>query len=847
MEMKCVVFMYFTLLPLLLLTTEVYLHGFKGEVTTDDTSLRGCTYLHCGGDDVCVHRKFRCKDPPCPSMLYCARSRTESLRGPSNCDTVHCTNGYVCMLKVRRCHWDEKCEQQIARCVTQKEYYEGPASCAGFKCPQGNHCILRESFCANPPCKLIKSCMKNKEVQHLFVKCRNLGCSSEYECFLRRPEGNCSIPLCKHTPDCIMPRENEMANERCRGWICPQRQTCSAEIVGSCETDDCNIKRTCHEVHVTAANDSVSSFSRRSLKKEDEVPRNDSEIPTNSDQENGVERRGIPVSWLNHLKSKTELEAIELWRKNVEEEEDFKQFQDWLQSIKEILGSGAYGDWLEEILSSRGKELRKWLQASHGNLDAMGPTLPGQERPTTLTENLYSVRGTMNMSPSDDKKGIEEIESFLRERNLTHILEKILVPSRILLPPYAALEAALLNNVRESSPSPFFNYLLKYPSYVGNQFLSSRPQKIENAYDQQYLVVPVKNMKELTNSPIIDYNPSIRHHHGTISENGKVSDVRDNFSTFNVPEKQMNLSSTRDELSSLWTGLHKNLEKTSPKEETHSVEDSIDLSEDKRLMAKAQHFDDIPVDLLEKFLKFLNSMQFSPIENVSQTFDEKPIEEYREEDLPKAPRNEKHDGDFEWSSIIHSENNEDTFRNKNAEENANQFSFPNDDYGNFTDMIEPGVKTFFNKLDNIQPFSYSDQSNDVQSQLSFPQIDDINNEEMNLNLFLELNRESLLPYVQTLMEMMNEENDTFDRETELNFDESSLNTSFLNSEQVIVDETNKYYNESKSSGIESSNIFLKNVLNNVNDVHNSHILEEETYDQILPTNQTETASSNLKP
>lgn len=136
------------------------------------------------------------------------------------------------------------------------------------------------------------------------------------------------------------------------------------------------------------------------------------------------------------------------------------------------------------------------------------------------------------MLPFDDKKGIEEIESFLRERNLTHILEKILVPSRILLPPYAALEAALLNNVRESSPSPFFNYLLKYPPYVGNQFLSSRPQKIENAYDQQYLVVPVKNMKELTDSPIIDYNPSIRHHHGTISENGKISDVRDNFSSF---------------------------------------------------------------------------------------------------------------------------------------------------------------------------------------------------------------------------------------------------------------------------------------------------------------------------
>ena len=31
-----------------------------------------------------------------------------------------------------------------------------------------------------------------------------------------------------------------------------------------------------------------------------------------------------PESWLNHLKSKTELDAIELWIKHAEEHKDFK-------------------------------------------------------------------------------------------------------------------------------------------------------------------------------------------------------------------------------------------------------------------------------------------------------------------------------------------------------------------------------------------------------------------------------------------------------------------------------------------------------------------------------------------
>ncbi|CAK9810975.1 hypothetical protein ANTQUA_LOCUS6713 [Anthophora quadrimaculata] len=288
MEAKCVVFVHFILFLHLLLITEVHLEDFNEKEFIDSNHHRGCTYLHCEKDEVCVHRKFRCKVTPCPSMLYCAKSRTESLRGPASCDTVHCTSGYVCMLKVRRCHWDEKCEQQIARCVSRKEFYEGPASCAGFKCPQGNYCILRESLCASPPCRLLRSCAKNKDIHIWFGKCRSLGCPSEYECFLRRPENNCSNPPCKHTPDCLTIKETQAADEDCRGWICPRTQMCSSEVVGPCVGNDCNIKRTCQEMLLVATNDSSSPFSRRSLRNEDEVPRVGVKRSRNTSQGNGT-------------------------------------------------------------------------------------------------------------------------------------------------------------------------------------------------------------------------------------------------------------------------------------------------------------------------------------------------------------------------------------------------------------------------------------------------------------------------------------------------------------------------------------------------------------------------------
>ena len=109
------------------------------------------------------------------------------------------------------------------------------------------------------------------------------------------------------------------------------------------------------------------------------------------------------------------------------------------------------------------------------------------------------------------------------------------------------------------------------------------------------------------------------------------------------------------------------------------------------------------------------------------------------------------------------------------------------------------------------------------------QIDNKETEKIDLNLFFELNKESVLPYIQTILEMINEELDTSSRETELNFSESSVKTSVLNSEEVTAGVTN--YNESESLKTEPN-------LNN-----DSQVLEGETFDKIFKT-QIETASTN---
>lgn len=55
-----------------------------------------------------------------------------------------------------------ECRQQIARCVTEAEFYENPTSCADTPCPSGYRCILRETYCSSTPCKLAKSCAQQK-------------------------------------------------------------------------------------------------------------------------------------------------------------------------------------------------------------------------------------------------------------------------------------------------------------------------------------------------------------------------------------------------------------------------------------------------------------------------------------------------------------------------------------------------------------------------------------------------------------------------------------------------------------------------------------------------------------
>lgn len=68
---------------------------------------KGCAHLHCESGSRCIKRRFWCKEPPCPGMLYCSKSRKESLKGPQTCDTVRCSSGHICTIKVRECRWDE--------------------------------------------------------------------------------------------------------------------------------------------------------------------------------------------------------------------------------------------------------------------------------------------------------------------------------------------------------------------------------------------------------------------------------------------------------------------------------------------------------------------------------------------------------------------------------------------------------------------------------------------------------------------------------------------------------------------------------------------------------------------
>ncbi|XP_076634426.1 uncharacterized protein LOC143348273 [Colletes latitarsis] len=709
MERKLVDIKHFTFFVLFLLITRVRLQDLiKGNI--GNNNYRACAYLQCENDDACVHRKFRCKDPPCPSMLYCAKSRTESLRGPSTCNSVRCSRGYVCMLKVRRCRWDEKCKQQIARCVSRKEYHEGPASCAGFECPQGSHCILRESFCVSPPCKLLRSCAKNKEVHVWFGKCRSLTCQSEFECFLRRPEDNCSNSntSCKHVPDCVSTEET--TNEHCRGWICPRMQKCSVKVMEPCDTNDCKVRRTCD---VELQNYS-SPFSRRSLNYGDQrtvPPETDAKVPSDTSQGNVNETTKMPHPWLNHLNSKTELDAIELWIQNAQGQRDFKQFQDWLRSIEDGLGSSAYSAWIEETLAStsRGEELRKWLRASIDprpldidNIDKKRekPIIPGLERP----QNDVTRSRIENRFPVHDK--------------LKPVYKEEILPRQL--------------------------------------------PTITNTNGQSYYMVPVENVEGPGNPQPIDHDFESRrvlqNDPRKISDNNDASKGQKNNFFLIVPETFANLSFDKEEPPPLWIGMDENFSGKSFQNERHFVEYGV--TENKTSLDETRYSNDISMDFIEKLIK---NLPVSSLENIKKALDHK-----------FAQQNHKHNSNknYDSSTATDTHDYEDLFTNKNSTDNVSSYAI------NVTNNFEPKIIDTSDKLDE-------------------------DNDTVDLNLFFELNKETLLPYIQSLMEAMDQGEDPSNN-SEPNTDESLVKHALVEAHEFQGVEITPY--ESKASTMESKNI-----------------------------------------
>ncbi|XP_015126099.1 uncharacterized protein LOC107047782 [Diachasma alloeum] len=368
------------ILVVLVLLSHVSL-GSSYRILRDFESPGGCSFVKCKRNERCVNRKFLCERYPCPSMLYCAKTRTELLRGPVSCDTVRCTKGHVCVIRVRHCSWNESCGDRVARCVTEQEYYDGPATCAGFHCASGQRCILRESLCTRPPCKLFKSCANTQEVHVWMDRCKSLGCVSQFECFLRRPRENCRPPHCQHTPDCIATTEKELlASEKCNGWVCPKGQQCAYQVQSPCTSDNCRITRSCH--------------GRPS-------PMNDSSMPTAHYRQMEKMRffdpsaqRPLPSApWMDNFRARSNAQAVKYLVKETRDELPYNdtEFHQWLNSVKDILGQKAYNLWLEEIrtITIHNKPFHDWFRTLNPRNTTVGITQ--QEKPfwNILRRNDY--------------------------------------------------------------------------------------------------------------------------------------------------------------------------------------------------------------------------------------------------------------------------------------------------------------------------------------------------------------------------------------------------------------------------------------------------------------------------
>ncbi|XP_066591219.1 uncharacterized protein [Prorops nasuta] len=200
-----------------LLISDVYLlNNTRENWDAKRNRSKWCVQLRCGSDERCIQRRFWCQNPPCPIMQYCAKSNKD-------------------------------CEREIARCITEKDFYEGPATCIGFQCPSEYRCILRESLCLDPPCKLLESCAPSRDVEQWLSTCKLLGCLSEYDCFLRSQVDNRLHIITKHIPDCITTNASQATvTKYCLGWICPRGLECSIKVQGTCNSDNCRVERFCH-------------------------------------------------------------------------------------------------------------------------------------------------------------------------------------------------------------------------------------------------------------------------------------------------------------------------------------------------------------------------------------------------------------------------------------------------------------------------------------------------------------------------------------------------------------------------------------------------------------------------
>uniref|UniRef100_A0ABD2WHC9 Uncharacterized protein n=1 Tax=Trichogramma kaykai TaxID=54128 RepID=A0ABD2WHC9_9HYME len=81
--------------------------------------------------------------------------------------------------------------------------------CRDIPCKVGEQCLVRKFWCSNPPCPTMVYCSKSRTDASAWIEqCKQIGCRSEYDCFLRKPQKNCTKPLCNHTPDCLNEVEN---------------------------------------------------------------------------------------------------------------------------------------------------------------------------------------------------------------------------------------------------------------------------------------------------------------------------------------------------------------------------------------------------------------------------------------------------------------------------------------------------------------------------------------------------------------------------------------------------------------------------------------------------------------